>query len=110
MAAELFCLFFFSPVGPTFDLKTKNCYVLSNGGNSFSQFGLFHTVQKRHFFPSGVPILLCREILGAKSRFSLGVPSSAFTLYLVCNRRSLLTGKSILSTIYAFINFLLAFF
>ena len=53
--------FVLSPVGPTFDLETKKVfcrvsdYALSDGGNRFSQFGVFHTVLKRHF-PSGVPI------------------------------------------------------
>ena len=47
-------MFVLSPVGPTFDLETKKkfffCrvsdYALSDGGNRFSQFGLFHTVLK----------------------------------------------------------------
>ena len=49
-------VFVLFPVGPTFDLETKKkffCwvsdYALSDGGNRFAQFGLFHTVIKRHF-------------------------------------------------------------
>ena len=49
-------MFVLSHVGPTFDLETKKnffCrvsdYALSDSGNRFSQFGLFHTVLKRHF-------------------------------------------------------------
>ena len=48
-------MFVLFPVRPTFDLETKKSFcrvsdcVLAHGGNRFSQFGLFHTVQKRHF-------------------------------------------------------------
>ena len=48
-------MFVLSPVGPTFDLETQKSFfcrvsdhALSDGGNRFSQFGVFHTVLKRH--------------------------------------------------------------
>ena len=49
-------MFVLSPVGPTFDLETKKSFfagfrttLFLMAVTLFSQFGLFHTVLKRHF-------------------------------------------------------------
>ena len=77
-------VFVLSPVGPTFDLETKKkffCwvsdYALSDGGNRFSQFGLFHTVLKRHFSVRRSNLNVGREILGASKQAKIS-PRSHF--------------------------------
>ena len=97
-------MFVLSPVGPTFDLK-KNVlfcrvsdYALSDGGNSFSQFGLFHTVLKRHFSVRRSNLTLAARscVQQNRPRFPPGVISSALAPYLEHGRsvsRILLTGK-----------------
>ena len=106
-------MFVLSPVGPTFDLETKKSffagvsdYAHSDGGNRFSQFGLFHTVLKRHF-----SIRHSNSTLAARSwvqqnrpRFPPGVISSAFAPYLAhgwsvsCVEKNFVDRKIISST------------
>ena len=87
-------VFVLSPVGPTFDLDTKRffCrvsdYALSDGGNRFSQFGLFHTVLKRHFSVRRSNLTLAARswVQQNRPRFSPGVISSALAPYLAHGR------------------------
>ena len=84
-------MFVLSPVGPTFDLETTKkvfCrvsdYALSDGGNRFSQFGLFHTVLKRHFSVRRSNLTLAARSWVQQNRltFPPGVISSALAPYL----------------------------
>ena len=101
-------MFVLSPVGPSFDLETKKkffCrvsdYALSDGGNCFSQFGLFHTVLKRHFSVRRSNLTLAARswVQQNRPRFPPGVISSALAPYLAHGRsvsrveKDLLTGK-----------------
>ena len=86
---------FLFPVGPTFDLETKKSffcrvsdYALSDGGNRFSQFGLFHTVLKRHFSVRRFNLTLAARswVQQNRPRFPPGVISSALASYLAHGR------------------------
>ena len=88
-------MFVLSPVGPSFDLETKKnffCrvsdYALSDGGNRFSQFGLFHTVLKRHFSVRRSNLTLAARswVQQNRPRFPPGVISSALAPYLAHGR------------------------
>ena len=63
-------------------------YVFSDGRNHFSQFGLFHTIQKRHFSirHSNLPLAVRSWVQQNSPRFSPGVISSALSPYLVYSR------------------------
>ena len=113
-------MFVLSPVRPTFDLETKKSYfcrvsdyALSDGGNRFSQFGLFHTVLKRHFFVrrSNLTLAVRSWVQQNRPRFPPGVISSALAPYLAHGRsvsrveKNFVDRKIILSTG----SFLLAF-
>ena len=78
--------FVLSPVGPTFDLRNKKSffcrvsdYALSDGGNRFVQFSLFHTVLKRHFSVRRSNLTLAARswVQQNRPRFPPGVISSA---------------------------------
>ena len=84
-----------SPVGPSFDLETKKkffCrdldYALSDGGNRFSQFGLFHIVLKRHFSVRRSNLILAARswVQQNRPRCPPGVISSARAPYLAHGR------------------------
>ena len=86
-------MFVLSPVGPTFHLETKkrffrrvSDYALSDSGNRFSQFGLFHTVLKRHFSVRRSNLTLAARswVQQNRPRFPPGFPpiSSARVPYL----------------------------
>ena len=88
-------MFVLSPVGPSFKLKTKKkffCrvsdYALSDGGNCFSQFGIFHTVIKRHFSVRRSNLTLAARswVQQNRPRFPPGVISSALAPYLAHGR------------------------
>ena len=90
-------MFVLSPVRPSFDLETKKkffCrvsdYALSDGGNRFShmQFGLFHTVLKRHFSVRRPNLTLAARswVQQNRPRLPPGVISSALAPYLVHGR------------------------
>ena len=113
-------MFVLSPVGPTFDLETQKkffCwvsdYALSDGGKRFSEFGLFHTVLKRHFSVRRSNLTLAARswVQQNRPRFPPGVISSALAPYLAHGRsvsrveKNFVDRKIILSTG----SFLLAF-
>ena len=112
-------MFVLSPVGPSFDLETKkSCrvsdYALSDGGNRFSQFGLFHTVLKRHFSVRRSKLTLAARswVQQNRPRFPPGVISSALAPYLahgrqfIALRKILLTGKLFRLRVRVFLLFL----
>ena len=116
-------MFVLSPVGPTFDLETKKkffCrvsdYALSDSGNRFSQFGLFHTVLKRHFsvgrsnlrwppdpgcnktgqdFPQESFRALLRHIWRTAGQFSRVEKKKLFPLLTVRTRTNIFTQSAI---------------
>ena len=84
-------MFVLSPVGPTFDLETKKVVFAgfrTDGGNRFSQFGLFHTVLKRHFSVRRSNLTLAARswVQQNRPRFPPGVISSALAPYLAHGR------------------------
>ena len=88
-------------------------YALSDDGNRFSQFGLFHTVLKRHFSVRRSNLTLAARfwVEQNRPRYPPGVISSALAPYLVHGRsvsrveKNFVDSKIILSTG----SFLLAF-
>ena len=101
-------MFVLSPFGPTFDLETKKrffCrvsdYALSDGGNRFSQFGLLHTVQKRHYSVrrSNLTLAAKQAKIFHRSHFERSrTIFGARPVGLLALRKVLLTGKFISST------------
>ena len=91
---RVFCVCFVS-CGAVFWLRNKKkffCrvsdYALSDGGNRFSQFGLFHTVLKRHFSVRRSNLTLAARswVQQNRPRLPPGVISSALAPYLAHGR------------------------
>ena len=97
-------MFVLSPAGPTFDLETKKSffcrvsgYSFSDGGIRFSQFGLFHTVLKRHFSVRRSNFLWPRD--PGCSKTDLDFPQESFRAPYLVHSRSVFSRDTKLASL-----------